>query len=146
MKLTAIILMLFVALAADAAITAAGDASGGVRVFAGVDLLGLKNYRASDWARESPGLLKLIAYPLDYAGYMLGEHPIQSLIIIFAALEATETTNITGWFDDSDKPHKTHDNPSTVQADDASIYISANSGDGSPITIIIHSPTEAASE
>ncbi len=49
----------------------------GVQV--GFDLLGIRHYRAGQWARDSWGPLKLITYPVDYVGYMATNHPWQTL-------------------------------------------------------------------
>ena len=61
------------------------------RVEVGIDLLGIRNYQAGTWARESWGPLKLLTYPLDYVGYMATNHPFQTLGIGLAAWELTDS-------------------------------------------------------
>jgi hypothetical protein len=56
----------------------------------GFDLLGIRNYRAGEWARNSWGPLKLVTYPLDYIGYMATNHPGQTLVIGLAAWEIAD--------------------------------------------------------
>ncbi len=58
---------------------------------AGFDLLGIRNYRPAQWARDAWGPLKILSYPADYAGYMITEHPFQSLAIGLAAWELTDS-------------------------------------------------------
>lgn len=56
----------------------------------GFDLLGIRNYQAGEWARNSWGPLKLITYPLDYIGYMAVNHPGQTLALGLATWEIAD--------------------------------------------------------
>ncbi|GEM_PF-2077013 len=90
-------------------------------VSTGFDLLGMKYYRASDWARKAWGPLKILSYPADYVGYMVTEHPFQSLAVGLAAWELTDngvSNTLGGLFgDDSSSSSSSDDNsnaPSTA--------------------------------
>lgn len=61
------------------------------RVEVGIDLLGIRNYQAGAWARESWGPMKLLTYPIDYVGYMATNHPFQTLALGLAAWEVTDS-------------------------------------------------------
>lgn len=56
----------------------------------GFDLLGIRNYRASDWARSAWGPLRVVTYPLDYIGYMATNHPGQTLALGLVAWEVAD--------------------------------------------------------
>lgn len=60
-------------------------------VYVGVDFLGIKNYEVRPWAKESWGLFKVVTYPVDYIGYMVQEHPFQTLGIGLLAWELTDS-------------------------------------------------------
>jgi hypothetical protein len=60
----------------------------GVQV--GFDLLGIRNYRAGEWAQRSWGPLKLLTYPLDYIGYMATKHPFQTIGLGLVAWEVAD--------------------------------------------------------
>ena len=131
---------------ANAEVQVSQDQAGNVQATIGVDLLGLKNYHVSSWAQNVWAPAKLITYPLDYAGYMIGEHPFQSLLVGFLATEASGVTDVTpigdwlGTDDNSSDSSSTSDDDTTTSADRHDTRIDVTAGDGSPVIININSP------
>ena len=113
-------------------------------VSVGLDLLGIRDYRASDWARDVWMPLRLITYPLDYAGYMVTEHPWQSVAVVAVGYEAS-TGNLSKWGkeaidgitgndDDDDKPRPTPTPTPTPSSGQSGGMYSIITGDGNTVT------------
>lgn len=112
-------------------------------VFVGFDLLGMKNYQASEWAQDTWGPLKLFSYPIDYVGYMAVNHPWQTLTGVFLVSEYTGITN------ELDLPGESRRSAAPVPQDDRDEVLNLSiDGDGNNVFINVdhadnHSPTVA---
>jgi hypothetical protein len=83
----------------------------------GFDLLGIRGYRPGKWAQDSPGVLKVITYPLDYVGYMVVEHPFQTLGVALVTAEVTTqwpSRTVRDIFGDDDDDDDDDDDPEPV--------------------------------
>ncbi|NCC50910.1 MAG: hypothetical protein EOM20_06795 [Spartobacteria bacterium] len=108
----------------------------------GFDLLGIRGYRPGEWAQESPGVLKVITYPLDYVGYMVVEHPFQTLLVTLGTLELTTqwpSDTIKSIFgddddDDDDDPEPTPAPTPKPGTQQDGVVNTAVDGDGNTVT------------
>lgn len=102
---------------------------------AGIDILGIRNYRASDWARSAAGPLKILTYPVDYLAYMATNHPFQTLAAGLVLWEVTDD-GVSSLFTSS----STTSAPTSDTRQDANISIN---GDNNNVTITTTTGTTA---
>lgn len=96
----------------------------------GFDLLGIRGYQPRAWARDSWTPLKLLTYPLDYVGYMVQEHPVQSLVAGLAIWEVTDSGVSDAWDKARGKSNSKPKPPQPESRDDRDQF-NANVGDSS---------------
>jgi hypothetical protein len=106
---------------------------------AGIDILGIRNYRAGDWARNAWGPLKLVAYPVDYVGYMAANHPVQTLVAGLVAWEVADD-GVSGLFSSSSSSSTTSA-PASDTRQDAGVTIT-----GSNNSVVITTTTGTTAE
>lgn len=102
---------------------------------AGIDILGIRNYRASEWARSAWGPLKILSYPVDYVSYMATNHPVQTLAGALVLWEVADdgvsslfTSNSSSSSNSAPTSDTRQDAAVTINGDNNSVVISTTTG------------------
>jgi hypothetical protein len=111
----------------------------------GFDLLGLRNYRASEWARSAWGPLKVVSYPVDYLTYLATNHPAQTIglgLLAWEAYDGTPSDTIGSLFNSSSS--SSSDNQATSRNDSiANIDVD---GSNNIVTVNVNNSTATTEE